>query len=217
MMILIVVCLAATAFLIFAESTGNGKLRTGSKLAASGAFLVLGMPALGASPFHTWMVVGLTFGAIGDIALLGRSTRAFVGGLAAFLVGHLAYVVAFAQIESPAYWFVYGGRLGMIAIAGGAFSLRWLWPHLGKLKVPVVLYVIAIVLMTMGAFSVRNVGGLPAPERDLLALGAVLFFLSDLAVARERFVTRDFKNKLYGLPAYFAAQLLIASAINSIN
>jgi uncharacterized membrane protein YhhN len=77
-----------------------------------------------------------------------------------------------------------------------------------------VLYVIAIVLMTLGAFSIRNVGGLPAPERDLLALGAVLFFLSDLTVARERFVARDFRNKLYGLPAYFAAQLLIASAIN---
>ncbi len=214
MTMMIVLCLAATASLIFAEYTGNSKLRTGSKFAASGAFLVLGMPALGASPFHTWMVVGLIFGAIGDIALLGRSTRAFVGGLAAFLVGHLAYVIAFAQIESPAYWFVYGGRLGMIAIAGGAFSLRWLWPHLGKLKVPVVLYVIAIVLMTMGAFSIRNVGGLPAPERDLLALGAALFFLSDLAVARERFIARDFKNKLYGLPAYFVAQLLIASAIN---
>lgn len=213
-MMMIVLCLAATASLIFAEYTGNSKLRTGSKFAASGAFLVLGMPALGASPFHTWMVVGLIFGAIGDIALLGRSTRAFVGGLAAFLVGHLAYVIAFAQIESPAYWFVYGGRLGMIAIAGGAISLRWLWPHLGKLKVPVVLYVIAIVLMTMGAFSIRNVGGLPAPERDLLALGAALFFLSDLAVARERFIARDFKNKLYGLPAYFVAQLLIASAIN---
>jgi uncharacterized membrane protein YhhN len=211
---LIVVCLLATASLIFAEYTGNATLRTGSKLVASGAFLGLGLPALGASPFHTWMVVGLIFGAIGDVALLGRSTRAFVGGLAAFLVGHLAYVIAFAQLESPAYWIIYAGRIGMIAIAGGAFSLRWLWPHLGKLKTPVVLYVIAIVLMVLGAFSIRSTGGLPAPERELLALGAALFFLSDLAVARERFVARDFKNKLYGLPAYFVAQLLIASAIN---
>lgn len=210
---LIVLCLAATASLIFAEYIGNATLRTGSKFVASGSFLAIGLPALGASPFHTWMVIGLVFGAIGDIALLGRSTRAFVGGLAAFLVGHLAYVIAFAHVESPAYWIIYAGRFGMIAIAGGAYSLRWLWPHLGALKTPVILYVIAIVLMVLGAFSIRSTGGLPAPERDMLALGAALFFLSDLAVARERFVARDFKNKLLGLPAYFAAQLLIASAI----
>jgi uncharacterized membrane protein YhhN len=124
-------------------------------------------------------------------------------------------VIACAQLESPAYWFVYGGRLGMIAIAGAAYALRWMWPHLGSFKGPVVIYVIAIVLMVLGAFSVRNTGGLPAPQRDFLALGAALFFLSDLAVARERFVARDFKNKLYGLPAYYAAQLLIANAISS--
>jgi len=92
-------------------------------------------------------------------------------------------------------------------------ALKWLWPNLGAFKLPVVIYVIAIVSMVMGAFAVQSTGGLPAPERDYLALGAALFFLSDLAVARDRFIAREFKNKAFGLPAYYGAQLLIVAAI----
>jgi len=44
-------------------------------------------------------------------------------------------------------------------------------------------------------------------------VGAVLFFLSDLLVARDRFVAPGFGNRLLGLPLYYAAQLLLASAV----
>jgi uncharacterized membrane protein YhhN len=206
-------CLIACAALIYAESSGHQRLRIASKLTASTAFVTLALPALGMGPFQSWMVVGLIFGAIGDIALLGRSGRAFLGGLSAFLAGHLAYVIALAQLESPAYWIIYAGQIGLIAIAGGGIALSWLWQHLGVFKAPVVLYVAAIVAMVVGAFAVQSTGGLPAPERDYLAIGAALFFLSDLAVARDKFIVREFKNKAWGLPAYYGAQLLIASAI----
>jgi uncharacterized membrane protein YhhN len=206
-------CLFACGVLIFAEYVHHAKLRIGAKVVASASFVVMALPALGGGPFQSWMVIGLVLGAIGDIALLGRGSRAFLIGLAAFLAGHIAYVIGLAQLESPLYWFVYAGRLGMLAIVGGAIALSWLWPNLGFFKVPVVIYVIAIVAMVMGAFAVQSTGGLPAPERDFLAIGAALFFLSDLAVARDRFIARDFKNKAYGLPAYYGAQLLIAAAI----
>jgi uncharacterized membrane protein YhhN len=42
------------------------------------------------------------------------------------------------------------------------------------------------------------------------AAGAVLFYLSDLAVARHRFVRPAFLNRAWGLPAYYAGQLLLA-------
>ena len=48
------------------------------------------------------------------------------------------------------------------------------------------------------------------PRRSLLGGGATAFYLSDLAVARERFVTRSFADKLWGLPLYYVAQVLIA-------
>ena len=44
----------------------------------------------------------------------------------------------------------------------------------------------------------------------LHVVGALGFFLSDLAVARERFVAKGFTNKLWGLPLYYGAQLLLA-------
>jgi uncharacterized membrane protein YhhN len=47
----------------------------------------------------------------------------------------------------------------------------------------------------------------------VLYAGAALFYLSDLAVARQRFVAPGFENKLIGLPLYYAGQLLLASAV----
>jgi len=43
--------------------------------------------------------------------------------------------------------------------------------------------------------------------------GAVAFYASDLAVARHRFVTETFSNKLWGTPLYFGAQLLLAASV----
>jgi len=52
-----------------------------------------------------------------------------------------------------------------------------------------------------------------SPRGILLAAGGVLFFASDLAVARERFVARAFSNRVWGLPCYYAAQLLLTFAL----
>jgi uncharacterized membrane protein YhhN len=51
------------------------------------------------------------------------------------------------------------------------------------------------------------------PTRWEVAAGALLFAASDLAVARDRFVRPALRNKLWGLPAYFAAQLLLAASL----
>jgi hypothetical protein len=44
-------------------------------------------------------------------------------------------------------------------------------------------------------------------------IGAVAFYVSDLAVARQRFVRQQVLNRLWGLPLYYGAQLLLASSI----
>jgi uncharacterized membrane protein YhhN len=76
------------------------------------------------------------------------------------------------------------------------------------MRVPVGLYVIAIsAMMAMAAGSHSAHGSLA------LLLGALLFVISDLAVARNRFVAPGFINRAWGLPTYFSAQLLLAASV----
>jgi hypothetical protein len=44
----------------------------------------------------------------------------------------------------------------------------------------------------------------------IVALGALAFAASDVSVARDRFVQHDFFNRAWGLPLYYAAQLMLA-------
>jgi len=206
---LTLVCLVGCGACVYAEYRGFARLRIASKLIASAAFVALGTMGIHGG-FGTWMFAGLVLGAVGDAALLGRGKRAFLVGLGAFLLGHLAYVVGIAQLEPPGRWLADAGWRVALPIAGGVAVLAMLWRRLGGLRLPVIAYVAAIVAMVIAAIAAARAGVLPRPQGGWLATGAVLFFLSDLAVARDRFVGRAFSNKLWGLPAYYAAQILIA-------
>jgi uncharacterized membrane protein YhhN len=87
----------------------------------------------------------------------------------------------------------------VLAIYAVAFGY-WLWPSLGALAVPVMLYVAAIT--AMAATSIR--GG------RLVAAGAVLFLISDSLLAADRFKSpipgRDYLVWL----TYYAGQFMIA-------
>jgi uncharacterized membrane protein YhhN len=187
------------------------QVRVLAKCLASACFLVVGAAALDkGDPFSQWMFIGLVFGALGDVLLLGHAKRWFLAGLGAFLVGHLAYVVGLAQIVPPERW-TEAGVWGVVPVVVGLGALGYLWPRLGSMKAPVIAYVAAIIAMVIAALAAWP--RLPSPHGGLLAIGAISFFASDLAVARDRFVARTFTNKLWGLPAYYAGQLLIAWAI----
>lgn len=212
-----ITCALATLVLVLAEWRGWGRARALAKYAAAASFLVVGGLAWRGGtggPAHAayagCILVGLAFGAIGDVALLGASSRAFLAGLGAFLVGHLAYVVAIAYVLAPARWVGGAGPLAVLPILVGLGTVALLWPRLGAMKLPVVAYLIAIVAMAIGAFAVWRTHALGAAEGTELAAGAALFFASDVSVARNRFVGDSITNKAWGLPAYFAGQLLIA-------
>jgi uncharacterized membrane protein YhhN len=209
-MLLTILCAVATFALVLSEYAKLGALRIVSKVVASSAFVALGAGFATHASYPRAIFVGLVLGAIGDIALLGRSSGAFLAGLGAFLLGHLAYVVAIACLVAPGGWLGGAGALAAAPIIAGSIALALLWPKLGALRVPVIGYVLAIVTMVIAAIAAWCTGALPAPQRTRLVVGAVLFFVSDLAVARDKFVAPGFVNKLWGLPAYFTAQLLIA-------
>lgn len=163
--------------------------------------------------FYGWMLAGLVFCLVGDVCLALPQRPAFLVGLVAFLVGHLMYVVAFAQISPLRLW-LSAGAVCVVAVSAGAFM--WLRPHLGKMTGPVVAYILIISLMLIGAAGVIRSGGLRPEGQWLVLAGALFFYVSDLFVARQRFVTQAFVNRAVGLPLYYAGQFMLAFSIGAV-
>lgn len=176
------------------------------KFGASLAFVVLGLTvgALAHGTATRVLLVGLVLAALGDVALALHGDRSFLVGLVLFLLGHVAYLVAFALLVPITSW---PALTSVLPITATTAAYVWLAPRLGSMRVPVLAYMVAITVMVIGALAVSRAG---APHASRLLAGAVLFYLSDLSVARDRFVKREFVNRAWGLPAYYAAQILIA-------
>jgi uncharacterized membrane protein YhhN len=146
---------------------------------------LIGVAVLGdvdPTSIRPWIVAGLAFGLLGDIALLPRLDR-FVVGLSAFLLGHLAYVVAFVLLWSPSAWLVAGAAgLATLVIAVGRPIERSL--RTDPLHLPVVAYI-----AVSGAVVMTGSG----TGRALIVAGTLAFAASDGILGADRFLepTRD--------------------------
>jgi uncharacterized membrane protein YhhN len=214
------VALIATAFgllagLLAAEKTKKTWIILAFKLPLSVLFLVTGLIQPHPIPsYYHWVLAGLVGGLIGDVFLALKGKRAFKAGLISFLLGHVSYIIAFAVLTQLPDWL----SLGHIFIASVSLGVFWwLRPHLGSMMVPVVLYIIAITLMAAAAWSAFRNPGLNSPGAWALLLGAFCFYVSDLFVARDRFVASQFTNRLFGLPLYYAGQFLIALSVGLVR
>jgi uncharacterized membrane protein YhhN len=182
--------------LLWAEARKLPRLRAAAKLTCSAGFLLLAASFGLETPYARILFVGLILCAVGDALLLFTGERPFVAGLGAFLLGHVAYATAFARLSVPSPW------TAALLAAAGALVLRWLWPRLGPLRVPVAVYCVAISVMLWLALGTPRLG---------LRVGALLFYFSDLLIARDRFVRAEQRNRLVLLSLYFVGQYLIAS------
>jgi len=160
------------------------------------------------SAWGTVMLAGFVLAAGGDVLLIPKDRRIFLAGLISFLLGHVAYAIAFAVRGLDLAWV---GGASVILVALAVPILRWLWPHVERpMRGPVAGYVVVITAMVALAAGTYGAHG------DLwILVGAFAFYLSDLAVARERFVSKGFVNRAWGLPLYFGAQLLLATTVGS--
>jgi uncharacterized membrane protein YhhN len=67
--------------------------------------------------------------------------------------------------------------------------------------------------MVCAASSVLGVKDFRPSGRFMVFSGAVAFYFSDVFVARDRFMKKEFLNRLVGLPLYYAGQFLIAFSL----
>jgi len=175
-----------------------------AKFVASTALVAAALRAgAWASPYGRLILLGLALSWCGDMFLVGSSKTAFLSGLVAFLLAHVAYVAAFVTHGYERRW-VWAATIPVSAAAIGVFV--WLEPNTPPdLMNPVRAYVAVISLMVIFAIGTRGRGG-----SLLIVAGAVLFFLSDLSVAALRLVQTEYPTYIIGLPLYYAGQVCLA-------
>jgi uncharacterized membrane protein YhhN len=166
------------------------------------------------SPYCAFVVGGLVFCLGGDVFLALPQKKSFVVGLACFLVGHLFYVIGFFSTAGFSGWTWVSL---VLAAASSALVYRWLRSHLGKMKGPVIGYMVVITVMVCGASSVLGVPDFNLTGRVMVFSGALAFYFSDVFVARDRFVKAEFLNRLVGLPMYYVGQFLIAFSLGFLR
>jgi uncharacterized membrane protein YhhN len=168
--------------------------------------LALGAPPLPTARYRGLIGAGLICSLAGDILLM-LPTDLFLAGLVAFLAAHVCYLTAFRSDGGG------GGPVGLLVLVvlAGAGVLSVLWPSLGAMRVPVLLYVAVILTMcwmALGRWWVTR-----APGSGLAAAGAVFFVVSDSILALDRFHSPVVMAPVLVLGTYYAAQVLIASSV----
>ncbi len=149
------------------------------------------------------LCIGFLFSAGGDTSLSFSGEKFFLGGLGSFLIAHIFYSIAFAQNISFTT-----ESLPWIALwlALSIFMLFILFPKLGDMKIPVIVYI--AVIFTMLVFATLWQGVHP----QLLLLGAVLFALSDAMISIDKFLKPIAWSKYFIMTTYYAGQFLIYRA-----
>ena len=155
-----------------------------------------------ASSYGRLILLGLLLSWLGDVFLIPKRQLFFIAGLGSFLLAHVAFSGAFLLQPLEILPLIFAAT-GTVVVA--IIILRWLWPHLShNFRPAVVSYLAAISLMVVLASGTMAAAG---PQ---LLIGAVMFAVSDIFVARDRFVSPSVANRLWGLPLYYAAQLIFA-------
>lgn len=142
----------------------------------------------------------LALGGAGDVALLGSGDAAFTAGLASFLAGHAAWIVALRRRP--------GGRLRARPVLAAPYLAAfaglnaYLWPRTGKDRVPVAVYSAVLLAMALTALD----RGSPKA-----AAGGALFLVSDALLALEKFGDLHLPaHEGLVMAAYTSAQALLA-------
>lgn len=193
-------CVVAVAVALTAHAYGARDLFVGGLWVGSAHFVGTAY-ANGATKSRPGLMIlaALIACAAGDYLGPGN----FELGVAAFAVAHLLFTVAFVLMGLS--WKRVLPAAGF-TLCTGMLTVAWLWPHLDSVEHPLVLgYTVVISLMLIGALSVR-----PGRGTALIVVAALTFYVSDLFVARWRFVDGSSANAYFCYPLYYAACLMFA-------
>jgi uncharacterized membrane protein YhhN len=150
-----------------------------------------------------FLALGLTSSLVGDLALALGPRDLFVGGLAAFFVAHVFYIVTFRRDGGhPTRALPLSALVVAWCIAAGLVIV----PRLGPLRAPVAAYMVVIATMGVAAaFTTR------APLT--LFAGAFAFIVSDSILAFDRFVAHVRYAPYLVMATYYFGQYFIVEGV----
>ena len=162
-----------------------------------------------------WLIfIALLCGWGGDIFLMLENK--FMQGMSAFLFGHIFYIIAFFLLVNNILAFPIWGFIFFVPVI---IILFLTYPkfkkYLGDLRIPVHIYLIAILLMHISAILLLAKLSILNPSFLFIWLGSLLFILSDSLIALDKF------NENLKVPnvavmimiTYIIGQFLIAQGI----
>ena len=163
-------------------------------------------PASGAA-YRLTVVAALALSLLGDICLMFEGDAWFTAGLGSFLLAHVGFIVAFLKgvtLALPPAW-------TLLPLLYGLGLCAWLLPRAGSLRIPVALYCLVLLGMTLAAaLRLQALGGRPA----LLAVsGALLFVVSDSSLALRKFAGPYRGAQALILSTYWVSIGLIAGSV----
>tara|TARA_B110000495_G_C22753440_1_gene441371 strand:- start:27 stop:608 length:582 start_codon:yes stop_codon:yes gene_type:complete len=162
--------------------------------------------------FAKLMLTGFFFAWIGDTLLIFEPKHPvfFMLGLGAFLITHILYIVAFtkkgtvnsniAQLKKKPYLILIFAMLGL-----GLYTM--FYPNLADLAIPVAIYTAVIIIMVLAAINRNSITN--SDSYKLCLIGALLFMLSDMTLAVNKFFMPIDYAGLYLIVLYMAGQYLI--------
>lgn len=149
----------------------------------------------------------------GDVFLM--NPEYFIPGLVSFLVGHILYIFAYRQHQTDddvdSLRGLQRARLAFPIVLAGTGLIVILFPVLGSMQIPVIIYASVITIMTLSALF--RYGRTSSKSFWLVFAGAVLFMASDSILAFNKFMKPVDNAGLLIMTTYMAAQFLIVEGI----
>lgn len=230
-------CVLTTCIFLYFRVNKGGVAGVLTKALASLCFILLALflsaSKVGASYYGSYaitlLIAGLVCGLIGDIVLDLKVIYPFhqnkylAGGMTSFSLGHIFYIAALILFASnEVELFASPHIIPLAIIAGGSLILSFvIWivsVKVLKLKfekfTAMVNFYSFILLFTtaLSSYLIFVVSSLPM---FVLAIGFVLFLLSDLVLSMQYFGGKQDDKKLIVInhSLYYAAQIIIATFI----
>lgn len=163
-----------------------------------------------------WFGLGILLSLVGDVLLMISLDKFFLAGLAAFLLAHIAYIVGF-NIPIPGMDF-FGIVFAVMIGLGGARIIRRILDRLpatgqGQMRIPIIVYSAVISVMLLSAMMKLVDISWNAGAAALVSVGAFLFYLSDIILAWNKFVTPIKGGRIYNIAAYHLGQIALIAGV----